>query len=76
MCLQEGQTDDGQRRIPILLAGADCTGNEATLAECPGSGLDGSVQQCGLSDIVTLICFSNLDPGEPAVMSCMDIMCV
>lgn len=51
------------RRIPIFLAGAECSGDEALLADCPGSGLGGPTVQCGLANLVSLICFSNRDLG-------------
>lgn len=63
--LQINRTDRESRRIPIHLAGGNCTGEEATLAECPGSGLGGSTSQCGIADIVSLSCFKEHDPGEP-----------
>lgn len=74
-CLQGVQTDGSVRRVPILLAGANCTGDETALNECQGSGLGGSTLQCGLRNIVSLICYSNRDPGEPAVACYTDGAC-
>ena len=60
------------RRIPILQAGARCSGNESALIECarPGSrvGLGDGTEQCGLSDIVSLACVN--DAGEGMVPPC------
>lgn len=70
--LQGVQLEGSQRRVPTLLAGANCTGGETTLTECPGSGLGGPTQQCGLRNIVSLICFSDRDPGKATVACCMD----
>eukprot|EP00892_Ulva_mutabilis_P007273 jgi/Ulvmu1/4918/UM202_0003.1 len=49
------------RRIPFILPGAVCTGNEDRLAACGGIGLDSTAEQCGPESIVTLSCFTNLD---------------
>lgn len=48
------------RRIPITLPGANCTGDEARLTECSGIGLDSPTEPCGLRNIVSLSCFSNM----------------
>ena len=61
--MQIFQDNEDFRRVPILLAGANCTGDETSLADCPGNGLNVDTVQCGLRDIVTLLCYSNLDPG-------------
>lgn len=63
--MQVDQSDTDVRRIPILLeiAAAGCTGNESSLAECVGNGLGSSVRACGIADIVSVVCFSEADPG-------------
>ena len=61
--MQIFQDNEDLRRVPVLLAGANCTGNEASLADCPGNGLNVDTVQCGLQQIVTLICYSDLDQG-------------
>jgi len=38
--MQIFQENDDLRRVPVLLAGANCTGDEASLADCPGNGLN------------------------------------
>ena len=61
--MQIFQDNEDFRRVPILLAGANCTGDETSLADCPGNGLNVDTVQCGLRQIVTLLCYSDLDPG-------------
>ena len=68
--MQIFQENDDLRRVPVLLAGANCTGDEASLADCPGNGLNVDTVQCGLREIVSLICYSDLDPGvHPATLN-------
>lgn len=56
------------RRLPILLAGADCTGDEESLAACPGGTL-GDVREAALGPCsfgrrsVALVCFSDAASG-------------
>lgn len=55
------------RRIPIMLAGANCTGMEQALTECsgpPGEGVSSTVP-CSFRDVVSLTCFSDslMDTG-------------
>eukprot|EP00892_Ulva_mutabilis_P007276 jgi/Ulvmu1/4920/UM202_0005.1 len=60
------------RRIPFVLAGASCTGDEARLEDCPGAGLGASTQQCGLrSGPVAVTCFSNVDEGTEGQLRLM-----
>eukprot|EP00892_Ulva_mutabilis_P004968 jgi/Ulvmu1/2843/UM144_0008.1 len=66
------QTGSDLRRIPILLAGANCTGGEGGLAECPGNGLGGGTEQCGINSIVSLICFTNRNPDMEGNLRLMD----
>ena len=66
--MQIFQENDDLRRVPVLLAGANCTGDEASLADCPGNGLNVDTVQCGLRQTATLLCYSILDPGaQPPV---------
>lgn len=57
--------DSELRRIPMILAGANCTGEEERLADCPGADLGGSTDVCGLRNVVALSCFTDLDEGTP-----------
>ena len=44
------------RRVPTWLAGADCNGTEATLADCPGVALENNTQACGLRNTLVVSC--------------------
>lgn len=68
-CMQVDQSSGSDiRRIPIQLelAAAGCTGDESSLAECAGNGLGSSVRACGIADTVSVVCFSEANPGDAA----------
>lgn len=61
------------RRLPILLAGADCTGDEDSLAACPGGTLgdvrEAALGPCGFgSTSVALVCFNDAVSGADACL--------
>lgn len=63
--MQQPTRSMADRRIPIWLSGADCTGDEDALTDCPGVGFGNQTRACGRLDIVAIVCFNGPEPGAP-----------
>eukprot|EP00892_Ulva_mutabilis_P004962 jgi/Ulvmu1/2838/UM144_0002.1 len=59
------------RRIPIVLPGGDCSGEESSLLECSGVDLTAARNQCGLRDALAVTCFESLDPAAEGLLRLM-----
>lgn len=59
--LQLDTTSREERRIPTLLGGLDCTGDENSLLDCPGAVLGEGSVLCSVAEAVSVICFNQLD---------------
>eukprot|EP00892_Ulva_mutabilis_P004970 jgi/Ulvmu1/2845/UM144_0010.1 len=55
-----GTAAAAQRRIPVLLAGAECTGEEEGIADCPGPGLGLQTTPCSATEGVAVHCFNRV----------------
>lgn len=58
LCFQELIPPSEFVRVPFLLTGANCEGNESALTECAGVQLGRAFELCSLSDALNLQCFS------------------
>lgn len=64
-----------ERRIPILVAGATCTGDEDSLTDCPGFGFGNNTDACGLTNNLIISCFNGPNAGV-CRHACLRISCV
>ena len=59
---------DLANRVPIWLSGAQCSGGEATLAQCPGADLDPDLDQtCSHFRDATVVCYNATDSDSGAL---------
>lgn len=62
-CLQEDDSPDITQRIPVVLEGATCRGNEQALTMCPGFELRGARFSCRHDADVHLVCSNGRNSG-------------
>ena len=63
-CVQEDDDEERSFRVPTVLAGSQCRGDEPALAACPDYNLAREVSACGRSRDVHLVCYNGPNPGE------------
>lgn len=67
LCLQEFIPPLEYSRVPLVLSGADCEGNESALMECAGVQLGSAFERCQLNEVLNVHCFSAAATGAPAL---------
>ena len=63
--LQEDEDAGSTSRMPIVLAGLDCTGSEQTIGACPDFQLGQVGPNCRHNVDVHLVCDNGPNPGVP-----------
>eukprot|EP00892_Ulva_mutabilis_P007855 jgi/Ulvmu1/5441/UM223_0002.1 len=62
-CVQGFVSLEEYSRIPFVLSGARCEGNETALTQCPGVEVGSAFELCSLQEVLSIQCFNGSDPG-------------